>query len=1155
MDFKKTTESSNSESKVVINPNKPKPFTFSNRELDILACLLGKMQTKKIASYLSLSPSTVETHIRNLMTKIGCNSRKEIIAFIEQSEHNQLIKKHSTDLLIKIAFEQELKEIVKFSYNTNCAIFYYKTTQPKSNLIPQLEKHLTLAGITVSCKAWNRGKPMSYLASNKNLKKFVIYCLDNASLKNFNNISNILTKEITEIKLKNEEPPIILFLSEQPIANNIKEALSEGKIFVLSEQKNYYLLIFELLKFLVPSYDFAKTLEDFNAKHDVYNYTLSLPKEPNKPSFFNRHKFSLKKTLFLGISILFLVSILILGINNFIHSSVKKIHAQHVNNFKEKEQTILINLPQRNFSFTGRKKGLRQIREHLNKYRFGTITQAISGLGGVGKTQLALEFAYQAAENNVYSAILWITAETENSIYNSYKEIANTLQLKADGLSLENMQSIVHNKLAAKYKKTDLLIVLDNAPSYKEIKNYVTIAHKELMSFLTPHILITSRSQQWPELPLMLDNFTAKEALVFVKKHLPNESIKSINRLTKTLNYFPLALGQAVSYIKNHTNINDYLEIYQSKQKDYLDQLPTSNNQYNASLWKTWNISFDKLNDEAKELLFISAYLSPDNIPITFFDHLSTEKRAKAIAELRKYSLINLVGDQSFKIHRLLQEVIKLSIRSKLPNNTNTQNMFKTDSYWLMKAMNLLKTKFDFDYLQPQHWKQWNKYLSQAQVLAKHAIATPGPTLKEGLKLYIKYAMFLTYIRYDGKHATEPWTKISSLVKQQDNSKATKFILSNITTHLAYAKNWLSKYQEASDLINTAVLPTYKQPLPTLRPEEQELFDLLRLIPFKNGLPDRVKINCDLNFAFLILDAAQYNLGLLSEALISLNKGLESLGQSSLDRTSQYYKVYTLANIGCENIYLGNFHEAEKVYTKIKDDLDQLYTNHPRKASVYVDLATLMYHLGKFNDAISLLEQSAKIKLAYSSPQHPENADIQLILGLNNYKLGNFDTAKNNFKNAAEIYKLYNYEDFVYVFSDMGLWLVHEAIGEYEQAINYMQATLTKAKFRYQDNINSIMSFQLTQADYWPTSMNNADLYYWQQALQTSEEIFGVDNYQSARYHYMVGLVMENAKRKTEATFHYKRSLAILSVQKIRHPCLKKFYRENIEKVTNKIKV
>jgi DNA-binding CsgD family transcriptional regulator len=123
MDFKKITEPSTTESKLVLNSNKPKLLTFSNRELDILACLLGRMQTKKIASYLSLSPSTVETHVRNLMTKIGYNSRKEIIAFIEQSEHNQLVKKHSTDLLVKIAFEQELKEIVKFSHNTNCAIF------------------------------------------------------------------------------------------------------------------------------------------------------------------------------------------------------------------------------------------------------------------------------------------------------------------------------------------------------------------------------------------------------------------------------------------------------------------------------------------------------------------------------------------------------------------------------------------------------------------------------------------------------------------------------------------------------------------------------------------------------------------------------------------------------------------------------------------------------------------------------------------------------------------------------------------------------------------------------------------------------------------------------------------------------------------------
>jgi hypothetical protein len=112
-----------------------------------------------------------------------------------------------------------------------------------------LEKHLTSSGITVSCKAWNKGKSINYLENNKNLKNFVIYCLDDTSLKKFNDISNHLIKEIAEIKLKNEAPPIILFLSEQPVANNIKETLRGGKIFVLSEQKNYYLLIFELRQF------------------------------------------------------------------------------------------------------------------------------------------------------------------------------------------------------------------------------------------------------------------------------------------------------------------------------------------------------------------------------------------------------------------------------------------------------------------------------------------------------------------------------------------------------------------------------------------------------------------------------------------------------------------------------------------------------------------------------------------------------------------------------------------------------------------------------------------------------------------------------------------------------------------------------------------
>jgi len=65
----------------MVQPENSKPLNFSTRELDILACLLDNMKAKKIASLLSISSRTVEVHIRNIIIKLGCSSRKEIPEF------------------------------------------------------------------------------------------------------------------------------------------------------------------------------------------------------------------------------------------------------------------------------------------------------------------------------------------------------------------------------------------------------------------------------------------------------------------------------------------------------------------------------------------------------------------------------------------------------------------------------------------------------------------------------------------------------------------------------------------------------------------------------------------------------------------------------------------------------------------------------------------------------------------------------------------------------------------------------------------------------------------------------------------------------------------------------------------------------------------
>ena len=99
----------------ITRSNNQKTLGLSAREFDVLACLLDNMSTKKIASSLSIASPTVEVHIRSIITKLGCNTRREIHIALEKLDDTFLIRKHCTDLLTQISFEQELKKLCYIS--------------------------------------------------------------------------------------------------------------------------------------------------------------------------------------------------------------------------------------------------------------------------------------------------------------------------------------------------------------------------------------------------------------------------------------------------------------------------------------------------------------------------------------------------------------------------------------------------------------------------------------------------------------------------------------------------------------------------------------------------------------------------------------------------------------------------------------------------------------------------------------------------------------------------------------------------------------------------------------------------------------------------------------------------------------------------------
>ena len=1152
-------------------------INFTSREIDVISCILGGRAPKKIASFLSIAPRTVEIHIRNIMIKVGCNSRESIIDFIEKSNKLNELKSHYFHLLINLTFTKELKKIsiVTKEKNINCLIIYYKAQTTKKEVINALEEHLLLTGIKVTSKTWEKDRVNAYINNNFGTGQLnhIIYLLDDEFVERLQGTEDKIIKEIKSLtcKFNNTENSIIFLFPGNNNTKNFYEKSTEFTQIKLLCSENYYFLFFELLKNLLFPHNIDKNLIEFKKQCEtlgggsVYSLQKSTKDNEYQPSStlikINHliKTFHLKWLIFLISPICF--SFVVFNINKKIESLNNK--PQNIestitkyyqdNNINNETKTEIFNLPLRNTNFTGRKQALTQIKEQLNQQKLGVITQAISGLGGIGKTQLALEFAYQAAERKDYSAIFWIPAETTDSMRTGYETIAKQLHINTDGLKLEQIQSLIHSRITELHQNSKILFVLDNVTNYVYISNFLAKANMELSPFLVSHVLITSRSQSWEGTSMTLDIFTPEEALSFAQKYLPNENERAINRLTKALQFFPLALGQAVTYIKNHTNIKDYLELYANKQQDYLDKFLGNKNQYNESLWKTWNIAISKLSNSAKEVLFISAYLEPDNIPFEFFEELSTEKRTISIEELRKYSFITIANNKTFRIHRLLQEVIRLSINHNTKHTINLfDKVFKTDDIWLNKAMNLLKTKFDFDYLQPKQWKNCGKYLAHAQSIV-HYVVTPSDTIsQEGLKLYINIAMYLTHIQKDWGEAIVVWQKILELVKKHYcNDKSAILMLASINTNISNIERHTNNVIKANAHLEKTVL-IYQSKTPKLSTQVEKLLPYLRWDRNLNSY-DGIKYDyvfALLNYANVKRDLADYeNAKLLYEEAFKLlnTKGLA---------TSKIYKLSLLHNMGDFYRCCGDINKAKKTLNSAKELVDKYFINHLEQAYVYEDIANLFYYIGQYNVAKKFLNISLKIRTSTQSQETYRIGYAKYILGAVLCSSGHIDESIINLKQAEMIYNK-NFKEKNYRFALLYLQMSHafEMHKEYDKALLYFTSGQEIAENHWGNKSCVILSQIFSPIEKFPTLETfKKDIKYYIKALNLTKKTFGEESIRVARYNYLLGQTYENILDKSKAKLYYQEALRIANNQHFHNKELIIGNQKNIELITKHLK-
>ncbi|PVD04198.1 FxSxx-COOH system tetratricopeptide repeat protein [Streptomyces sp. CS014] len=476
---------------------------------------------------------------------------------------------------------------------------------------------------------------------------------------------------------------------------------------------------------------------------------------------------------------------------------------------------IMGNVPPKNPNFTGRESLLAAVERQLAEDETtAVLPHALHGLGGVGKSQIAVEYVYR--HSGEYNVIWWIPAEQESLILAALAELAAGLGLEV-GPQANTAVPAVREALRTGKPFDNWLLVFDNAEDIDAVRSYFPNGGPG-------KIIVTSRNREWERVatPLSVDVFDREESIALLQRRARGLSTEDAGRLAEALGDLPLAVEQAGAWhAATGMPVDEYLQLLDERRPEILDLAPSPD--YPLPVAAVWDISLGRLtaeNPAARQLLQICACMAPEPIPLNMLrggrnvqitPELDPVLRdplllARATRDLSKLSLVRLDHKAgTLQMHRLMQNVIVARLdpqeRDRMSN-----------------AAHLLLTTAKPGL--PASPEQWSTYLG----LLPHMIASDAVSSSDAWVRDLVFDM-VTFLYYWGAHdagadltrrAWEAWSEQSA----EDDLHVIR-----ITKMLGFYLHHLGRIAEAAALSEQAMEVSRTAPIP----EEEVIDSMLQL--------------------------------------------------------------------------------------------------------------------------------------------------------------------------------------------------------------------------------------------------------------------------------------------------------------------------------------